>query len=140
MIPDLNVNKQRKQYNTRATYFTEIAYLKQRQKDMRSLVFKKLNLCPVIQASRGVNPLRTSQIAEHLSSICLHSWSHDKSILYLISHCLNKKSRIRETKHLSTDADSSTDAIGGWTKAKSAKKTFFCAAILDHFETKMFKC
>ena len=23
---------------------------------------------------------------------------------------------IRETKHLSTDADSSTDAIGGWTK------------------------
>ena len=27
-----------------------------------------------------------------------------------------EKSRIRETKHLSTDADSSTDAIGGWTK------------------------
>ena len=52
----------------------------------------------------------------------------------------NKKSRIRETKHLSTYVDSSTDAIGGWTKAKSAKKTFICAAILDHFETKMFKC
>ena len=30
-----------------------------------------------------------------------------------------KKSRIRETKHLSPDADSSNDAIGGWTKAKS---------------------
>ena len=27
-----------------------------------------------------------------------------------------EKSRIRETKHLSTDADSSTNAIGGWTK------------------------
>ena len=27
-----------------------------------------------------------------------------------------KKSRIRETKHLSTDADSSTNAIGGWTR------------------------
>ena len=27
-----------------------------------------------------------------------------------------KKSRIRETKQLSTDAYSSTDAIGGWTK------------------------
>ena len=27
-----------------------------------------------------------------------------------------KKSRIRETLNLSTDADSSTDAIGGWTK------------------------
>ena len=37
-----------------------------------------------------------------------------------------KKSRIRETKHLSTDASSSTNAIGGWTKAKSAtKKNFF---------------
>ena len=36
-----------------------------------------------------------------------------------------KKSRIRETKHLSTDADSSTDAIGGWTKAKSANKINF---------------
>ena len=33
---------------------------------------------------------------------------------------------VRETKHLSTDADSSTDAIGGWTKAKSATiKNFF---------------
>ena len=27
-----------------------------------------------------------------------------------------KKSRIRETKHLLTDADSSTNPIGGWTK------------------------
>ena len=27
-----------------------------------------------------------------------------------------KKSRIRETKHLSTDADSSTDTKVGWTK------------------------
>ena len=53
-----------------------------------------------------------------------------------------KKSRIRETLNLSTDADSCTNAIGGWTKAKSAKKKnfFFCAAILDHFQTKMFKC
>ena len=62
---------------------------------------------------------------------------------YLASEKLNnkEKSRIRETKHLSTNADSSTDAIGGWTKAKSAKrKLYFCAAILDHFETKMFKC
>ena len=29
---------------------------------------------------------------------------------------MRKKSRIRETKHLSTDAYSSTDAIGRWTK------------------------
>ena len=32
------------------------------------------------------------------------------------NQCIFKKSRIRETKHLSTDVDSSTDAIGGWTK------------------------
>ena len=51
------------------------------------------------------------------------------------------KSLIRETKHLSTNADSITDAKGGWTKAKSAKtNTFFCAVILDHVQTKMFKC
>ena len=35
-----------------------------------------------------------------------------------------EKSRIRETKHLSTDADSSTDAIGGWTK-NTPKPNFF---------------
>ena len=36
-----------------------------------------------------------------------------------------KKSRIRETKHLSTDADSSTDAIGGWTKNTQKLDFFF---------------
>ena len=30
---------------------------------------------------------------------------------------------MRETKHLSTDADSSTNAIGGWTK--NTPKTIF---------------
>ena len=35
-----------------------------------------------------------------------------------------KKSRIQETKHLSTNADSSTDAIGGWTK-HTQKPNFF---------------
>ena len=35
-----------------------------------------------------------------------------------------QKSRVRETKHLSTDADSSTDAIGGWTK-NTPKPDFF---------------
>ena len=34
----------------------------------------------------------------------------------LQSQIVQQKSRIRETKHLSTGADSSTDAIGGWTK------------------------
>ena len=63
--------------------------------------------------------------------------------------CFSKKSRIRETKHLSTDADSSTNAIGGWTKAKSAKKNFFLRSnfrpfrnknvqMLDHFFPLLF--
>ena len=58
---------------------------------MLSLVLKKLNLCPVMPASRGVNPLATSHTVEHLSGICLNSWSHDKPILYLIYHCLNNR-------------------------------------------------
>ena len=37
---------------------------------------------------------------------------------------VSEKSRILETKHLSTDADSSTDAIGGWTK-NTQKPNFF---------------
>ena len=41
-------------------------------------------------ASRGVNPLATSHTVEHLSSVCQHSWSHDKTILYLIDHCFKK--------------------------------------------------
>ena len=35
-----------------------------------------------------------------------------------------KKSRIRETKHLSTDADSSTDTAVGWTKNTQKPKFF----------------
>ena len=36
-----------------------------------------------------------------------------------------KKSRIRETKNLSTDADSSTDTTVGWTK-NTKNPFFFC--------------
>ena len=36
----------------------------------------------------------------------------------------NQKSRIRETKHLSTDADSSTDTTVGWTKNTQKPKFF----------------
>ena len=69
-------------------------------------------------------------------------------LVYLVKPS-KKKSRIRETKHLSTDADSSTDAIGGWTKAKLAKKNFFLRGdfrplpkknvqMLDHFLPLLF--
>ena len=37
---------------------------------------------------------------------------------------IKKKSRIQETKHLLTDADSSTNAIGRWTK-NTQKPDFF---------------
>ena len=60
MIPHLNVNKQRNSTLLGRHIFTDIVFLKQRQVDMLILVFKKLNLCPVMPASRGVNPLATS--------------------------------------------------------------------------------
>ena len=41
-------------------------------------------------ASRGVDPLATSHTIEHLSNTFGHNWSHAKSTLYIISHCLNK--------------------------------------------------
>ena len=41
-----------------------------------------------------------------------------------ISREYKEKSRIRETKHLSTDADSSTDTTVGWTK-NTRKLIFF---------------
>ena len=44
--------------------------------------------------------------------------------IYPTMQFTKKKSRLRETKHLSTDADSSTDAIGGWTK-NTQKPVFF---------------
>ena len=90
MIPNLNVNKQRNSTTLGRHIFTDIVYLKKRQVDMLSLVFKKLMCCPVTPVSWGVSPLATLHTGEHLSSICLHDWSHVKPILYLIDYCLNK--------------------------------------------------
>ena len=47
-------------------------------------------------------------------------------LLFMIVYFLHlkKKPRIRETKHLLTDADSSTNAIGGWTE-NTPKPDFF---------------
>ena len=73
-----------------------------------------------------------------LGDCLVTAWIFISKYIVKRSRISYKKSRIRETKHLSTDADSSTDAIGGWTKAKSEKKTFFCAAIFNNFQTKMF--
>ena len=44
---------------------------------------------------------------------CLKFENEDSQLL---NELLNEKSRIWETKHISTDADSSTDTIEGWTK------------------------
>ena len=43
---------------------------------------------------------------------------------HAVLYSLIEKSRIRETKHLSTDADSSTDITVGWTK-NTQKPDFF---------------
>ena len=56
------------------------------------------------------------------------SWCHRdfwSMNVFLILACDDtlKKSRIRETKHLSTDTDSSIDAIGGWTR--NTQKSYF---------------
>ena len=45
-------------------------------------------------------------------------------LLHNYSWKVSQKSRIRETKHLSTDADSSTDTTLGWTK-NTQKPDFF---------------
>ena len=42
----------------------------------------------------------------------------------LLARIQKKKFRMRETKHLSTDADSSTDTMVGWTK-NTPKPDFF---------------
>ena len=49
-----------------------------------------------------------------------------------------KKSRIRETKHLSTNADSSTDTIVGWTK-NTPKPDFFEKGKKNHQNAKTQK-
>ena len=124
----------------------------------------------------------------------LREWTVHTQVWHSVVHTQlldRKKSRIRETKHLSTDADSSTNTTVGWTKNSQKpiflkngknhlkrknskmsrdmpkltiypltrglsaigkrgfqhvlygkirrKKTFFYAAILDHFQNKMVK-
>ena len=49
-----------------------------------------------------------------------------------------KKSCIRETKHLSTDADSSTDTTVGWTK-NTQKPNFFEKNGKSHLKSKNSK-
>ena len=49
------------------------------------------------------------------NDLCAHNQLPDLAL---------KKSRIQETKHLSTDADSSTDTTVGWTK-NTQKPNFF---------------
>ena len=48
-----------------------------------------------------------------------------------------QKYRIRETKHLSTDADSSTDTTVGWTK--NAQKPNFFEKRKNSFKTQKLK-
>ena len=46
-----------------------------------------------------------------------------------------QKSRIRETKHLSTDADSSTDTTVGWTKNTQKPNFFKTEKIIQNAKT-----
>ena len=58
------------------------------------------------------------------------------TILFSLSNI--EKSRIRESKHLSTDADSSTDAIGGSTK-NTPKPDFLLKTEKNHPKSKNSK-
>ena len=60
----------------------------------------------------------------------LHSMMASKDVV--------KKSCIRETKHLSTDADSSTDTRVGWTKT-TQKPVFFFVNAKNHIKRKKIK-
>ena len=51
------------------------------------------------------------------------NWEGSAPAAWAAGLFLLKKSRIQETKHLSTDADGSTNAIRGWTK--KIKTQFF---------------
>ena len=72
-----------------------------------------LSVCPVYMCHKYVNMDANSAFLKLTNAMaCV------KIILNV-----KQKSCIRETKHLSTDADSSTDAIEGWTK--NTPKTIF---------------
>ena len=79
-LMQISINKETVQHY--GMTFKKKFYLKQKQVDMLSLAFKKLNLCPVMPASGGVNPLATSHTVEHLPIIYINSWSQDKPILF----------------------------------------------------------
>ena len=69
-------------------------------------------------------PVKTGQAILHSKfSLLLLKGNHSNKL----REALKKRSRIRETKNLSTDADSSTDTTVGWTKntqkPKKIKKT-----------------
>ena len=80
----------------------------------------------------------------------MSSYRGNKTISDILRVNALQKSHILETKYLSTDADTSTDAIGGQTKAKSAtKKNVFLRSdfrpfpnknvqMLDHFFPLLF--
>ena len=61
---------------------------------------------------------------QFLKSIKKDSFYYDYFFKIFLGKISEEKSRIRETKHLSTDADSSTDATVGWTK-NTQKPEFF---------------
>ena len=63
-------------------------------------------------------------LVKHGMTVCTVHSSCNESFIQIVHHSRLKKSRIQETKHLSTDADSSTDTTVGWTK-NNQKPNFF---------------
>ena len=73
MIPDLIVNKE-KNSTSLGRYILQGLSIKSKDRKNAELSFEKLNLCPVMPASRRVNPLATSHTVEH--SMKLSKWDY----------------------------------------------------------------
>ena len=67
-----------------------------------------------------IRPLYTLAVSTHIYTVRI-DW------ILISKACLAKGSYLEKKIPHTADADSSTDAIGGWTKANSAKKKFFFA-------------
>ena len=108
-------------------------------RDVSLYIYLSIYMSPFMRFSqgskggpRGAKPVcLLKELVHHLQfpdeKMC--SWLPSELCLFdenssITCNLLMKKSRIRETKHLSTDADSSTNATIGWTKNSRTPKFF----------------
>ena len=108
------------------------------EQELKCHMHKQINLASIQDISPGGIVVSVAAVAVHPCPCCCRCCHklertarrprvRKTQFMKCTLLCFRKyleKSRIRETNHLSTDADSSTDAIGGWTK-NTPKPDFF---------------